>query len=132
MSLDIAKPWARTASAPARDGAGFFTLTNESAAPDRLIAAASPAAQKIEIHAIKVVGGSIAMRRLDDGLKVPPHTTLTLKPRGYHLLLTGLTQPLAVGARVPVTLTFETAGRRDVELLVEAPGPIGAETLVEK
>jgi periplasmic copper chaperone A len=61
---------------------------------------------------------------------VPPDTAITLKPRGYHLLME-LKAPLAKGQRVPVTLTFEKAGAHQIELLVEAAGPVGNETLVE-
>jgi hypothetical protein len=32
---------------------------------------------------------------------------------------------------VPVTLTFQNAGTREVELIVEAEGPIGNDTLTE-
>jgi hypothetical protein len=38
---------------------------------------------------------------------------------------------LAPASGVPVTLTFEKAGARQIELLVEAPGPIGNDALVE-
>ena len=55
---------------------------------------------------------------------------ITLKPRGYHLLME-VRAPLTPGQRVPVTLTFEKAGPRQVELVVEAAGPVGNETLVE-
>jgi periplasmic copper chaperone A len=44
----------------------------------------------------------------------------------------GLKAPLAKGQRVPVTLTFEKAGTREVELVVEGEGVIGDETLHEK
>ena len=54
-----------------------------------------------------------------------------MKPRGYHLLFEELKAPLAKGGKVPVTLTFEKAGTRQVELIVEAEGPIGDETLME-
>ena len=57
--------------------------------------------------------------------------SIPLKPRGYHLLFEQLARPLGQGERVPVTLTFEKAGTRQIELLVEAPGPIGNDALVE-
>ena len=116
---------------PERAG-GFFTLTNKGPEPDRLVAASSPVAEKIEIHAIKVVGGDIVMRPREDGLVAPAGVTLTLHPRGYHLLLIGLRAPLVPGSRVAVTLVFEKAGSFDVELLVEAPGPVGNEVLIEE
>jgi hypothetical protein len=131
-SIEIRRPWARPGSEMPGQAAGFFVVTNTGEVPDRLVAARSPAAETIEIHAIKVVGGDIGMRRRDDGLVVAPGVTLTLQPRGYHLLLTGVGAPLVPGARLPVTLVFERAGSLDIELVVEAPGPIGQEVLVEE
>jgi copper(I)-binding protein len=72
----------------------------------------------------------MSMRPLEKGLGLPPDTAITLKPRGYHLLM-DLKAPLAKGQRVPVTLTFEKAGTRQIELVVEAEGPISNETLME-
>jgi copper(I)-binding protein len=132
MSIDISRPWARTCPELAGQAGGFFTVTNKGGEADRLIAAESPAAAKVEIHAIKVVGYGIRMRPLEKGLGLPVDTPMTLKPRGYHLLFLELTRPLAQGERLPVTLTFEKAGTRQIELLVEAPGPIGSEALVER
>jgi len=132
MTIDISRPWARAASATDLQAAGFLTLVNKGGEADRLIAASSPLAEKIEIHGIRVVGPGIVMRPLEKGVGLPPATTITLKPRGYHLLLQGLKAPLAKGQRVPVTLSFENAGPRQVELTVEAEGPIGEDTLLDE
>ena len=132
MSIDISRPWARAGSATELRGAGFMTLANKGAEADRLVGAESPLAEKIVIHGIKVVGPDIAMLPLESGVRLPPNTTIMLRPRGYHLLMQGLKAPLAKGQRVPVTLTFEKAGSRQVELTVEVPGPIGSDTLLEK
>lgn len=127
--IEIGSPWACASSVRAGIGGGFFTLTNKGAAPDRLVGAASPDAERVEIHAIKVVGSGLRMREREGGLAIPPDTTLTLKPRGYHLLLIGLKTPLEEGARVAVTLTFEQTGSLDIECVVAAAGPVGEETL---
>jgi copper(I)-binding protein len=137
MTIAISRPWALTGSVLAGSAkeprlAGFMTLANTGAEADRLLAAASPMAEKIEIHGVKVVGPDIAMRPLEKGVGLPADTTITLRPRGYHLMMWGLTAPLAKGQRVPVTLTFEKAGSRQVELVVEGQGTIGDETLHEK
>ena len=131
-SIEIHRPWARRSLETPERAGGFFVLTNTGQEPDRLAGASSPAAEKVEIHAIKVVGGAITMRPRDDGLALPAGVTLTLQPRGYHLLLIGLRTPPIPGAGLPVTLIFEKTGSIDVELLVEAPGPIGKEVLVEE
>jgi copper(I)-binding protein len=109
-----------------------MTLANQGGEADRLVGAASPMAEKIEIHGIKVVGPDIAMRPLEKGVGLPADTTITLRPRGYHLLIQGLKAPLAKGQSVPVTLTFEKAASQQVDLIVEGEGPISDETLHEK
>ena len=130
MSIDISRPWARTSPTAAGFAGGYFTVTNKAEEADRLIAAESAAAVKIEIHGIKVVGSGITMKPLEKGLGLPPDTAITLKPRGYHLWIE-LKAPLAQGQKVPVTLTFEKAGTRSIELTVEAPGKIGNDAMSE-
>jgi copper(I)-binding protein len=130
-SIEIHRPWARQGVEMPERAGGFFTLVNKGPEADRLVAASSPAAGKVEIHAIKVVGADIGMRPRDS-LAAPAGVTLTLQPRGYHLLLIDLRAPLVAGARLAVTLIFEKAGNIDVDFLVEAPGPVGVEVLVEE
>ena len=130
MSIDISRPWARTSPTLAGFAGGYFTITNKAEEADRLIAAESPAAVKIEIHAIKVVGSGITMKQMEKGLGLPPDTAITLKPRGYHLWIE-LKAPLAQGQKVPVTLKFEKAGEQSIELVVEAPGAIGNDAMIE-
>jgi hypothetical protein len=137
MTITISRPWALTGSVFAGSSketrvAGFMTLANKGGEADRLVGAASPMAEKIEIHGIKVVGPDIAMRPLEKGVGLPADTTITLRPRGYHLLMQGLKAPLAKGQSVPVTLTFEKAGSQQVDLIVEGEGVISDETLHEK
>lgn len=130
--LVISDPWARAVSEAAPECGGFFVVANKGETADRLVSASSKVAERIEIHAIRVVGGDIKMRPLADGLRIPPDITLTLKPRGYHLLMLGMTVPLAVGAALPVTLVFDEAGSVDVELVIRANGLVGNEILVEE
>ncbi|HTR85708.1 MAG TPA: copper chaperone PCu(A)C [Reyranella sp.] len=130
MSIEIGRPWARPNPA-AEIAGGFCTFVNKGHEPDRLVAAASPLATSIEIQGIKVVGDGIRMQPIEGGLRLPADTTITLKPRGYHLLLRGLKAPLAQGQRMPVTLTFEKAGERRIELVVEAEGMVGDDALME-
>jgi len=137
MTILINRPWALTGSVLANSGkeprvAGFMTLANSGGPPDRLVAAASPMAEKIEIHGIKVVGAGITMRPLEKGVGLPADTTITLKPRGYHLMMWGVKPPLAKGQLLPVILTFEKAGTRQIELVVEGEGKIGNEAMHEK
>lgn len=130
--LVISEPWARGESEAAPQCGGFFVVTNKGETADRLVSASSKVAERIEIHAIRVVGGGMRMRRLEDGLRIPAETALTLRPRGYHLLMVGLKVPLATGAALPVTLVFDKAGSVDIELVIRANGLVGNEILVEE
>jgi len=130
MSIDISRPWARTSPTTAGFAGGYFTVTNKAHEADRLVGAESPVATKIEIHGIKVVGSGITMKQMEKGLGLPPDTAITLKPRGYHLWIE-LKAPLAQGQKVPVTLRFEKADARSIELVVEAPGAIGNDAMLE-
>jgi len=125
MSIEISRPWARFPDPGARYAGGFMTLVNNGAEPDRLVEASSPLAQEVQICGIKVVGPGIRMRRLEGGLRLPPGVTITLKPRGYHLLLRRLNTRLEHGQHVPVTLRFDRGGTHEVGLIVEADGPVG-------
>jgi periplasmic copper chaperone A len=129
MSIAITRPWARIQTIESREAGGFLTFNNDGPEADRLVGAESPLADKIDLHGIKVVGAGTRMMPLEKGLGIPVGMPIELKPRGYHLQLHGLRAPLQLGQKVPVTLLFEKAGRRDVELVVEAEGPIGSDVL---
>ena len=132
--LEIHKPWARSSShrLPNSTAGAFLAVTNKGPADDRLVAASSPLAERVELHGIKVVGADIDMRPLANGVAIPASHTMTLKPRGYHLLLLGVKAPLAKGSTLPITLTFEKAGAVTVEFAVEEPGLIGEAVLNEE
>jgi len=115
----------------AKVGAGYLALVNGGTAADRLVAASSPAAGRVEIHEMRMDGNVMRMRELAQGLALPPGATVELKPGGFHLMFMELKAPLAVGANVPVTLVFERAGKVEIELKVEpattrAPQPHAA------
>ncbi len=124
-TLEIGHPWARETPVGAKVGAGYFKVTNSGSESDRLTGVETPGAEKVEIHEMIDENGVAKMRKMNDGLELPPGET-ALKPGGYHLMLMGLKEGLAEGMRVPATLIFEKAGRLDVELAVEAMGYGGA------
>ncbi|MGW5311863.1 copper chaperone PCu(A)C [Nocardia thailandica] len=88
--------------------AAFGTLRNSGDAPVTLVAAASPAAGRMEIHEV-VAGdtGEKTMRPKAGGLVIPAHGEATLKPGADHLMFLDLTAPLRTGAETPLTLTFD-------------------------
>lgn len=121
-SLTVSTPWTRETAPGQKVGGGFMIVGNRGTAPDRLIAATTPVAARVELHTMSMAGGVMRMREVKDGLPVPARGKLELKPGGYHLMLMGLKTPLKRGSTVPITLRFERAGDVTVRLKVEAIG----------
>jgi hypothetical protein len=69
-----------------------------------------------------MVNGVMQMRPLKDGLELKPGETVQLKPGGEHVMMTGLKQPLKQGDHIKGTLSFEKAGKVDIEYDVKAIG----------
>ncbi|MBD9525803.1 copper chaperone PCu(A)C [Paracoccus sp. PAR01] len=121
--LTITQGYSRATPPGAPVGGGFLTVANGGAEADRLVAATSPAAKKVEIHEMAMEGDVMKMRQLPEGVEIPAGTSVELKPGGLHLMLMGLEHPLVEGDSLPLTLTFEKAGKVDLSLKV---GPMNA------
>ena len=117
--ITVETPWTRAAGQGGQ-GAGFITIRNAGGA-DRLVSASTPAAGRAELHSMIHDGDIMRMREMD-AIAVPANGAVTLAPGGQHIMLIGLTRPLAVGERVPLTLVFERAGAVTVELAVQPAG----------
>ncbi|SEJ58382.1 hypothetical protein SAMN05216201_11194 [Pseudomonas linyingensis] len=117
--LTIDHPWSRELPPNAPAGAAYFTLHNQGAEADRLIAASSPRAQKSELHTHLQQDGMMKMVQIP-GVDIPTHGEVVFQPGGNHVMLFGLSQPLKAGEQFPLTLEFEKAGKVDVQVKVES------------
>jgi copper(I)-binding protein len=123
--IAIADAWARATPGKAPTGAAYLTLTNSGAAADRLVGASSPVAATTELHEDKEENGIMKMRPVPV-LPIAPGQSITLKPGGYHLMLTGLKAPLKQGESFPLTLTFEKAGAKEVQVAIGRAGAMSS------
>lgn len=112
---------------PSGSGAVFFEIVNHSDQPDRLIAAASDAAARVELHThVQDAQGVMRMIEVEDGIPVAGGETRVLARGGDHVMLMGLTKPLKDGDVVPLTLTFERGEVLTLEVPVDnARAPAG-------
>jgi copper(I)-binding protein len=120
--IEIVNPWSRATPQGATVAAGYATLRNNGATPDRLIGGSSEAGKRVEIHTMEMDQGVMRMRELKGGLEIKPGQTVELKPGSFHLMFVDLTRPLRKGDRVKGTLVFEQAGKVDIDYAVEAIG----------
>lgn len=117
-------PWCRPAAAGA--GAVGCYVTLQAATDDRLVAVATPAAERGEIHTMSMDDGVMRMRQLTDGLALPAGETVALKPGAEHLMLMSPTAAFDEGGEVSLTLTFESAPAQTVTAQIRsAPHDMG-------
>lgn len=102
-----------------QSGAAFFTIRNTGETDDRLVAARSDVAARVELHThIEDENGVVKMRPVADGFPVPAGGSHVLKRGGDHVMFMGLDAPFEEGGTIAVTLSFETAGDIAVEIPV--------------
>lgn len=118
-TLTIEHPWAR--ASVAANGAAYMTISNSGTEADELLAAASPVADKVELHT-HIMEGEVMKMRPVKAIEVNVGEPAVLKPGGLHIMLIGLKAPLKEGEKFPMTLTFKNAGTVDVEVAVQSVG----------
>jgi periplasmic copper chaperone A len=96
----------------------YMTIRNRGQDADRLLAARTPYADKVELIELRnQIGMNLPMST--ESLLVAPGTSLELNPYGPRLLVSGLKQPLQASASFPMTLVFEKAGPIQIEVTLE-------------
>jgi copper(I)-binding protein len=121
QSLRIVHPFARATPPGAQSGGAYLTIENSGTTAATLISAASPVAGAVELHQMAMDGGMMTMRAVR-AVDVPPGGRLELKPGGYHIMLLDLKQPLKVGDKFPLKLSFQNLGTVEIAVEVEAMG----------
>ena len=115
--VEVSNAWIRATAPGQKAAAGYMTIRNKSAQPERLVAGASEAAAKVQTH-VSIKDGDIMRMREVKGYDIPANGSFELKPNGSHLMLLDLKQPLKEGEKVPLVLKFEKSGDLKVEFEV--------------
>lgn len=119
--LSVADAFARAPAAPGGASAAYMTIRTAGAA-DRLLAASSPDAARVELHTHTVDEAGVARMREVEAIDVAPDAPAELKPGGLHVMLMGPRADLEAGQTIALTLQFETAGEVTVAVPVVAAG----------
>lgn len=116
----IKDAYVRSSTPSSPTGAAFMVLMNHTDAADRLIGAASDVAKRVELHThLEDANGVMRMTEIEAGIMIPAGEMHHMKRGGDHVMLMGLTQPLAQDSEITVTLTFEKAGEVEVVIPVD-------------
>ncbi len=116
----VGHAWSRATPPNATSAAAYVTLTDEGQ-PDSVTGVSTPVAAMAEVHETTNDGGVMKMRPVGP-LALEPGKPVTFAPGGYHIMLTGLKQPLKQGDQFPLTLTFAHAAPVTVTVAVAGIG----------
>ncbi|MDX8412827.1 MAG: copper chaperone PCu(A)C [Mariprofundales bacterium] len=103
--IDINSGWIRMVPPVAENSAAYLTLHNRSHHPVTLRAITSDCCRKAAMHTMTMVNHRMKMRLLPQ-ITIAAGGKKRFAPGGDHIMLMGLTQPLAAGARISLTLHF--------------------------
>ena len=116
-ALHIVDAWARATPPGTTTGAAYCKIVTGADA-DRMTGARSAAARAVEVHTTTTAENGVVEMRAVAELAVSAGGAVELAPGGTHLMLVGLTAPLAAGATIELTLVFEKAGEIKVAVPV--------------
>jgi hypothetical protein len=120
QDISVVDAYARSASPMAKTGAAFVVIENRTGQEDRLIDVASPAAKRVELHThLENAQGVMSMKHVKEGFALPAGGMIKMQRGGAHVMFMGLTEPFEQGKKIPLTLTFEKAGKVEIEVPVD-------------
>ena len=121
---NVAKSWVRLSAVSGNPSAAYFTV-NGGLVADRLMSVSSPLAIRAEMHDMKMAGGMMTMDAINGGVAVPAKGEVAFAPEGKHVMLFDVSPKVAVGGKMPLTLTFASGAKLEAEADVLAPGAEG-------
>lgn len=114
--------WVRPANAAMPNSAAYVLLVNLTTKDDVLVSVETDVAASPELHEMTMGAGDVMqMSPVDGGIPVPAGSAVQLRPGGLHIMLIGLTQELAVGGMVEMTLTFAESDPMTLTLPIREP-----------
>jgi len=115
--VTVKDAWVR-GTVPAQTTTGAF-MTITSSVDAKLVGASTPIASTTEIHQSTMKDGVAHMHEAPS-VALPAGKAVELKPGGYHLMMMGVTRPVAKGGKVPLELTIEDRSGKKTKVAVKA------------
>lgn len=118
LKIEVQGAWARATVAGQNMGGAFVNLTSDQDAV--LLGGSSPAAEKVQLHTMKMDGDKMMMSEVPS-IALPAHSKVELKPSGFHLMLMGLKSPLQAGENLPLKLEIKDKSGKSGFLELQIP-----------
>lgn len=120
--LELDHPYAVPSAVGESHGRAYLRgITNRGAHADRLIGASTPIAAGVKLHSLRPDAHGLRGMEVP-AIELPAKSTTRLRHTGdYQITLINLKAPLKDGDRFDLTLNFEHAGSKTVNVWVQTP-----------
>lgn len=117
----VTDAWMRLSPIEGNPAAGYFTIKGGEE-DNRLLSITSPKVASIEFHDMSMKDGMMEMKRIDDGIAIPAHGTVSFSPAGMHAMMFGIASEVKPGRKILLTFRFAKGEPANVEALVKGVG----------
>jgi copper(I)-binding protein len=119
-TLEVIHPYTFEKPEPGgRDAIVGMTLRNKGRQTERLIGATSVIAERVEIVVPNAEGTRVDPGSTKTRIEIRAGAEVELRASAAHVRLVGLKKELAAYDTLPMTLSFERAGRLEIDVMVE-------------
>ena len=113
--IEVKDSWGRTSPQAAGNDAFYLTLDNDGEA-DTLVAATTDACGTVELHTTVMEDGVMKMQMVEGGIAITSNGSVSLEPGGLHVMCIDRQVDFVAGAKLNLTLDYETAESETVEI----------------
>ena len=114
-TVSASQAWVKVPAADQTVTEGFVVVDNPTMYDVYLIAAAAEAAGNVEFQDVRKPGGAQVVKEVT----VPAYGSLSMDPKGLHMVLSGLKRPLKDGDTIPLTSTLHEGSTLEVSAAVK-------------
>jgi periplasmic copper chaperone A len=116
-TVSASQAWVKVPAADQTVADGFVVVDNPTMYDVYLTAAVTEAAGKVEFQDASKPGGASA--QVVKEVTVPAYGSLTMDPKGLHMVLSDLKRPLKEGDTISVTLSLHEGSQLEVSAAVK-------------
>lgn len=117
-AVEVENAFIRAIPPGQQNTAAFMTLHNTSAKALTLVSARASVATATELHTHTEQNGVMQMRQVAE-IELKAGSKTELKPGGLHIMLLGLTESLAAGDNVELTLKYADGSEQQLAVPVQ-------------
>jgi periplasmic copper chaperone A len=99
--------WSRATPPGAKEAVGYLVLKNNGDEQRKLLKITSTISNEVSIHRSSISSQGLAQMWPVGFVRLEAGESMRFEPNGYHVMFTGLKNPLKAGDKVPLVLQFD-------------------------